>query len=147
MVAFLFESSKFYNGFYLKGYWWPWMSCTRGVSQKWITASVIPRSATFRCLISSSHCLSSGCACCTFSCGLVNLHYCSGNKCSLLTVPTWSTGALGITVGYHFRLSCLCFAVPYWYIFFLDKTAWNNHTYLYGLLSILLLVSSANHYW
>lgn len=50
-------------------------------------------------------------------------------------------------VGYNFKLSCLSFIIPYWYILILDKTSWNNHSYLYGLLSILLLFSSANHYW
>nr|CAH0104565.1 unnamed protein product [Daphnia galeata] len=45
-----------------------------------------------------------------------------------------------------FKLSCLSFSVPYWYVLLLDKTSWNNHSYLYGLLSILLLFSSANHY-
>nr|CAH0104986.1 unnamed protein product [Daphnia galeata] len=44
-----------------------------------------------------------------------------------------------------FKLSCLSFSVPYWYVLLLDKTSWNNHSYLYGLLSILLLFSSANH--
>lgn len=58
-----------------------------------------------------------------------------------------STGALGIMVGLFFKLSCLCFIIPYWYVLLLDKTAWNNHSYLYGLLSLLLLVSSANNYW
>ena len=57
------------------------------------------------------------------------------------------SGALGIAVGYCFKLSCLSFLIPYWYIFFLDKTAWNNHSYLYGLLSLLLLTSSANRCW
>ncbi|XP_044750429.1 vitamin K-dependent gamma-carboxylase [Coccinella septempunctata] len=55
-------------------------------------------------------------------------------------------GTIGITLGLQFRLSVLMFAVPYWYIFLLDKSFWNNHTYLYGLLTILLLGSSANHY-
>nr|CAH0102859.1 unnamed protein product [Daphnia galeata] len=45
-----------------------------------------------------------------------------------------------------FKLSCLSFSVSYWYVLLLDKTSWNNHSYLYGLLSILLLFSSANHY-
>lgn len=56
-------------------------------------------------------------------------------------------GALGICLGFMYRLSCLSFAVTYWYIFFLDKTVWNNHSYLYGLVSIILLISDANRYW
>ncbi|XP_061448528.1 vitamin K-dependent gamma-carboxylase isoform X2 [Rhineura floridana] len=56
-------------------------------------------------------------------------------------------GALGIMLGCFYRLSCLLFMVPYWYIFFLDKTAWNNHSYLYGLLGFQLLFMNANRYW
>uniref|UniRef100_A0A672ZKD8 Vitamin K-dependent gamma-carboxylase n=1 Tax=Sphaeramia orbicularis TaxID=375764 RepID=A0A672ZKD8_9TELE len=40
-------------------------------------------------------------------------------------------GAVGIMLGCFYRLSCLMFISTYWYIFFLDKTAWNNHSYLY----------------
>ena len=50
-------------------------------------------------------------------------------------------------IGYRYRLSCLSFFIPYLYVFLLDKTAWNNHSYLYGLLAILLTSSSANHFW
>lgn len=56
-------------------------------------------------------------------------------------------GALGIFLGYKYRLSCLMFTIPYWYIFFLDKSHWNNHSYLYGLLGILFAFTSADKYW
>ncbi|XP_069669123.1 vitamin K-dependent gamma-carboxylase isoform X2 [Periplaneta americana] len=56
-------------------------------------------------------------------------------------------GAFGIMLGWYFRFSCLAFIIPYWYIFLLDKTSWNNHSYLYGVISILLLGSQANCYW
>ncbi|XP_053873712.1 vitamin K-dependent gamma-carboxylase isoform X3 [Malaclemys terrapin pileata] len=55
-------------------------------------------------------------------------------------------GALGIMLGCCYRLSCLLFMLPYWYIFFLDKTAWNNHSYLYGLLGFQLTLMDANRY-
>ncbi|XP_059471384.1 vitamin K-dependent gamma-carboxylase isoform X2 [Neocloeon triangulifer] len=55
-------------------------------------------------------------------------------------------GALGITLGFFFRTSCVAFASTYWYIFLMDKSSWNNHSYLYGLLAILLLPSQANLY-
>lgn len=55
-------------------------------------------------------------------------------------------GALGIMLGYKFRLSCFLFGAPYWYIFLLDKSYWNNHSYLFGLITILLAGSSANHF-
>ncbi|XP_002069156.2 vitamin K-dependent gamma-carboxylase [Drosophila willistoni] len=55
-------------------------------------------------------------------------------------------GAWGILLGYRFRLSCLCFIVPYWYIFLLDKPTWNNHSYLFGLVGLLLLFTRAESY-
>ncbi|KAJ1091821.1 hypothetical protein NDU88_004936 [Pleurodeles waltl] len=57
------------------------------------------------------------------------------------------SGALGIMLGCCYRLSCLLFALPYWYIFFLDKTTWNNHSYLYGLIGFQLAFVNANRYW
>lgn len=56
-------------------------------------------------------------------------------------------GALGIMLGCFYRLSCLLFISTYWYIFFLDKTAWNNHSYLYGLIGFQLLLMDGNRYW
>ncbi|XP_049773987.1 vitamin K-dependent gamma-carboxylase isoform X1 [Schistocerca cancellata] len=56
-------------------------------------------------------------------------------------------GAFGIMLGFHFKKSCVAFILPYFYIFLLDKATWNNHTYLYGLIALLLLGSNANHYW
>ncbi|KAM7355077.1 gamma-glutamyl carboxylase isoform 2-T2 [Cochliomyia hominivorax] len=55
-------------------------------------------------------------------------------------------GAIGIMLGYRFRLSCLAFIIPYWYIFVLDKPAWNNHSYLFGLVGTMLLFTQANRY-
>ncbi|GFX94096.1 vitamin K-dependent gamma-carboxylase [Trichonephila clavipes] len=48
-------------------------------------------------------------------------------------------GATGVMLGYRYRLSCLCFLISYWYIFFLDKSHWNNHSYLFGLIGIQLM--------
>lgn len=56
-------------------------------------------------------------------------------------------GALGIMLGYRFRTSCLAFVSCYWYIFLLNKPAWNNHSYLFGLTGTLLLFTQANCYW
>lgn len=56
-------------------------------------------------------------------------------------------GIIGIVLGFCFRICCLTFALGYWYIFLLDKTTWNNHSYLFGLFSIILLTSDANRYW
>jgi vitamin K-dependent gamma-carboxylase len=56
-------------------------------------------------------------------------------------------GAVGIMLGLFYRISCLCFLIPYWYLFFLDKTVWNNHSYLYGLIAFQLLFYDANRFW
>lgn len=58
-----------------------------------------------------------------------------------------SEGALGIMLGCFYRLSGLMFISTYWYIFFLDKTAWNNHSYLYGLIGFQLTLMDGNRYW
>ncbi|TNN71323.1 Vitamin K-dependent gamma-carboxylase [Liparis tanakae] len=56
-------------------------------------------------------------------------------------------GALGIMLGCFYRLSCLMFISTYCYIFMLDKTTWNNHSYLYGLIGFQLTFMDANRYW
>ncbi|XP_049299327.1 vitamin K-dependent gamma-carboxylase [Anopheles funestus] len=56
-------------------------------------------------------------------------------------------GALGIMLGYRFRTSAAIFTGTYWYIFLLDKSAWNNHSYLYGLLGTIFLFTDANRCW
>ncbi|XP_049640871.1 vitamin K-dependent gamma-carboxylase isoform X2 [Suncus etruscus] len=55
-------------------------------------------------------------------------------------------GALGVMLGLCYRLSCVLFLLPYWYVFLLDKTSWNNHSYLYGLLAFQLTFLDANRY-
>ncbi|XP_025068611.1 vitamin K-dependent gamma-carboxylase [Alligator sinensis] len=56
-------------------------------------------------------------------------------------------GAVGVMLGCAYRLSCLLFMLPYWYIFLLDKTTWNNHSYLYGLLAFQLSLLGAQRCW
>ena len=55
-------------------------------------------------------------------------------------------GACGVMLGLFYRAACLLFAVCGWYIFLLDKTHWNNHSYLYGLCSMLFFLFDGNHY-
>ena len=55
--------------------------------------------------------------------------------------------AWGIMLGFCYRLSCVAFISTYWYVFFLNKGTWNNHSYLYGLFGIMLLLCDANRYW
>lgn len=56
-------------------------------------------------------------------------------------------GSVGIMLGYKFRISIFLFGLSYWYILLLDKTYWNNHSYLFGVITILLAGTSANNYW
>uniref|UniRef100_A0A182NJA4 Iron-sulfur clusters transporter ABCB7, mitochondrial n=1 Tax=Anopheles dirus TaxID=7168 RepID=A0A182NJA4_9DIPT len=56
-------------------------------------------------------------------------------------------GAAGIALGYRFRVSTAVFAGTYWYVFLLDKSAWNNHSYLYGLLGTMFLFTNAHRCW
>lgn len=60
---------------------------------------------------------------------------------------TWFTGALGITCGYKFKTSCFVFVLTYWYVFLLDKSSWNNHSYLYGLMGFIFLFTDAHNFW
>ncbi|KAJ1522865.1 hypothetical protein ONE63_002010 [Megalurothrips usitatus] len=63
----------------------------------------------------------------------------------MLYLSMW-IGAVGMMLGLRFRLSCLLFAAPYWFVLLLDKSRWNNHSYLFGIVAILLSRSSAHHY-
>ncbi|KAL8587542.1 hypothetical protein ACOMHN_000948 [Nucella lapillus] len=56
-------------------------------------------------------------------------------------------GAAGIVLGVNYRVSCLMHLLPYWYLLLLEKSRWNNHSYLFGILSFLLLLCDANRYW
>jgi len=56
-------------------------------------------------------------------------------------------GALCISLGFFFNYTIWLHIIPYWYVFFLDKTTWNNHTYLFGLVSTMLAFTSANHFY
>ncbi|KAL7047289.1 hypothetical protein ACKWTF_002860 [Chironomus riparius] len=66
-------------------------------------------------------------------------------KMGLIYCLMW-LGALGITLGYKFKSSCLVFVITYWYLFLLDKSSWNNHSYLYGLVAFLFLFTNAHHF-
>ncbi|XP_039307001.1 vitamin K-dependent gamma-carboxylase isoform X2 [Solenopsis invicta] len=56
-------------------------------------------------------------------------------------------GAFGIALGLRFKIACACFVLPYWYVFLLEKSYWNNHTYLYGIVAILFWGTEANKYF
>ncbi|XP_047493643.1 vitamin K-dependent gamma-carboxylase-like [Penaeus chinensis] len=52
-----------------------------------------------------------------------------------------------MALGLLWRASCSVFVASYWYLFLLDKSSWNNHSYLYGLLSFILLLSDPHRCW
>lgn len=56
-------------------------------------------------------------------------------------------GALGICLGYKFKLSGCMYVASYWYIILLDKSVWNNHSYLFGLMGVLFTCSAADKCW
>ncbi|XP_053602208.1 vitamin K-dependent gamma-carboxylase [Plodia interpunctella] len=56
-------------------------------------------------------------------------------------------GALGIMLGYKYHVSSSTFAVCYWYLLLIEKSYWNNHSYLFGLVGLLLAHTEANCYW
>ncbi|KAM3961558.1 vitamin K-dependent gamma-carboxylase-like [Aphomia sociella] len=56
-------------------------------------------------------------------------------------------GALGIMLGYKYRLTSTMFTICYWYLFLIEKSFWNNHSYLFGLTGLLLACTEANSYW
>lgn len=63
----------------------------------------------------------------------------------LLYAVMW-LGAFGIMFGFCFKVACGLFALPYWYIFLLEKSYWNNHTYLYGVVTLLFWGTGASNY-
>nr|XP_039273169.1 vitamin K-dependent gamma-carboxylase-like [Styela clava] len=54
--------------------------------------------------------------------------------------------AFFIMIGFLYRINIISFTVIYWYFFILDKSTWNNHSYLYGLIALLLSVSNAENF-
>ncbi|XP_025408245.1 vitamin K-dependent gamma-carboxylase isoform X2 [Sipha flava] len=57
------------------------------------------------------------------------------------------SGVLGMLTGFQYRTSCAMYAISYWYIFLADKTSWNNHSYLFGLLIVIFSVTDAHRNW
>ena len=59
---------------------------------------------------------------------------------------TMAIAIIFITLGLFYRFSTFIYMVCYWYIFLLDKSKWNNHSYLFGLFSIIFFYADANNY-
>jgi hypothetical protein len=54
--------------------------------------------------------------------------------------------AVGLAVGFFYRISAAVLFLSYTYVFLIDKTYYTNHFYLFGLLSFLFLCADA-HRW
>ncbi|CAH0700194.1 unnamed protein product [Spodoptera exigua] len=65
---------------------------------------------------------------------------------ALVYAALW-IGALCIMLGYRFRVAAPVFTACYWYLFLIEKSFWNNHSYLFGLVAMLLSCTEANCYW
>ncbi|KAJ8731764.1 hypothetical protein PYW08_014494 [Mythimna loreyi] len=65
---------------------------------------------------------------------------------ALVYAAIW-VGALCIMLGNKFRIAAPVFTVCYWYLFLIEKSFWNNHSYLFGLVALLLSCTEANCYW
>jgi len=55
--------------------------------------------------------------------------------------------AIFITIGWLFRPACWVFGLFYGYFFFLDKSLFNNHIYLFLLLSLMLSMTHADRFF
>ncbi|XP_050676122.1 vitamin K-dependent gamma-carboxylase [Leptidea sinapis] len=56
-------------------------------------------------------------------------------------------GGMGIALGYQYRYTSWLFTLCYWYIILIEKSFWNNHSYLFGLVALLLACTQANCLW
>lgn len=57
-----------------------------------------------------------------------------------------SLSALGVALGFFYRISATVFFLSYTYVFLLDKAQYNNHYYLIILIAFLLMLTDA-HRW
>ncbi len=56
-------------------------------------------------------------------------------------------GALGIAIGFWYRLSCIVFFLCFTYVELIDKTTYLNHYYFVSLMAFLLIFIPANRYF
>jgi len=60
---------------------------------------------------------------------------------------TMAVAAIGVLLGYRYRLSMLIYTVGFTYQFLLDQALYLNHFYMVILFCILMLFMPANRYW
>lgn len=56
-------------------------------------------------------------------------------------------GVFGILLGWRYRLCAALYCLAYWYLFVIEKSRWNNHSYLFGLLATFMLVTDGHAKW
>ena len=66
---------------------------------------------------------------------------------SIFVTQHYLPGALCIMLGYKFHIAAPVFTACYWYLFLIEKSFWNNHSYLFGLVALLLSCTQADCYW
>ncbi|CAG5118116.1 unnamed protein product, partial [Candidula unifasciata] len=54
--------------------------------------------------------------------------------------------SIGIMLGLKMSLLSSVYVATFWYLHFLDKTVWNNHSYLFGILAFLFAVTQSNRF-
>jgi hypothetical protein len=64
-----------------------------------------------------------------------------------LLFVTLAASAVGIAIGYHYRISATLFFLGFTYVELIDKTTYLNHYYLASLFSGLLIVMPAQTIW
>ncbi|XP_031567845.1 vitamin K-dependent gamma-carboxylase-like [Actinia tenebrosa] len=86
-----------------------------------------------------------------FSYAEINFHYCFargiphvGLDKLVFVIIISGIAAFCIGIGLFYRLSCGIFLVTYTYLSLLEKTRYNNHFYLYILLTSILLVTDCH---
>eukprot|EP00501_MAST-03F_sp_TOSAG23-6_P002013 GSMAST32.ASY1.ANO1.2098.1 assembled CDS len=54
---------------------------------------------------------------------------------------------IGIILGFFYKFSCFICAIGAWYLFLLDKTHWNNHSYLFATLKTVMIFLECHACW
>lgn len=61
--------------------------------------------------------------------------------------PFCPAGVTGIILGWQYRFCALLYSTTFWYLLALDKSRWNNHSYLFALLSLLMATNDGHAKW
>lgn len=73
--------------------------------------------------------------------------WCSVSPLPCPPIQPLPTGLAGIITGLHYRLAAWTYALAYWYMLLLERSRWNNHSYLFGLLALMLATNHSHRKW